>query len=125
MHANLITRTRTDSCLSVVFGKHLKNPRNEHMEFSHVVAQELLGGSGRDLTAVRDQARRKVDIGLGSIHLGRVAKAEHAAQVLLGDGRPDRARRCADDSGRDRKRTRLNSSHYCASPMPYSALTNT
>src|SRR3546814_1310041 len=75
------------------------------MEFSHVVAQELLGGSGRDLTAVRDQARRKLDIGLGSIHLGRVAKAEHAAQVLLGDGRPDRARRCADDSGRSEEHT--------------------
>src|SRR3546814_2768219 len=49
-------------------------------------------------------------------------EAEHAAKVLrtalerVGFGRFDREVEC-----RDRKSTRLNSSHYCASRMPSSA----
>src|SRR3546814_4452783 len=37
---------------------------------------------------------------LRSVHLRRVAEAEHTAQVLLGNGRSNRARRCPDDCGR-------------------------
>src|SRR3546814_19961429 len=46
---------------SSVFGKPLKNPRNDNMDFSHVGAQKLLGGRGSDLPPVRDQAQRQME----------------------------------------------------------------
>ena len=42
------------------------------------------------------KAGLELDVRLGRVHLRRVAEAEHAAQLLLGDGGADRARRRAD-----------------------------
>ena len=80
--------------------KHHKDSLHELLELLHEVAQELLGRLVGDLTVLGDQTGRELDIGLRSVHLGRVAEAQDAAQVLLGDRGADLAGRRADHGGR-------------------------
>src|SRR3546814_4631430 len=63
-------------------------------------------------------AQRHIDrtLQLQAVRLEAVSYAAPARQVEFGFGR--------DDVDRDRKRTRLNSSHYCSSRMTSSACKN-
>ncbi len=81
-------------------GQDLKDPRDKHAEFNHVVAQKFLRGFNSDLAGIRDEVRRELDVGFGGVHLRRVAKAEDTAQALLGYRSADRAGRCSDDRRR-------------------------
>src|SRR3546814_5623242 len=71
--------------------------------------------------------------GKRSDHRGRKEYRMQRARKYVKINTPDRRRQCRDCRGigcdrqtcyRDRKSTRLNSSHYCASRMPSSAFNN-
>src|SRR5262245_11933626 len=62
-------------------------PHDEGVKLRHVVSQELGGRFIRDLAVVGNEALREPDVGLGRVHLRRVAEAQDAAQMLLRDRR--------------------------------------
>ena len=71
-------------------------PRDRHVDASDesvklldVVAQEIGGRSVGHFAVVGDQTRRELDVRFDGVHLRRIAEAEDALQMLLGDGRPD------------------------------------
>ena len=72
--------------------QHGVDAYDEGVEFLHVGAQEVRRRLLGDLTVGGDEPRLELDVALGRVHLRRVAVAEQAAQVLLGDGGADRAR---------------------------------
>src|SRR5437762_12265281 len=65
---------------------------DEGGEFLHVLPQKVFGGLGGDRAVWRDEPRLELDVGLGRIHLRRVAEAQEAAQVLLCDRGTDGTR---------------------------------
>ena len=72
------------------------DPRDTAVELGDVVAQEFPRRVAGHLAVVGDEVGGALDIGFDRGHLWRIAKAQHAAQALLGDRHSDRSRRRAD-----------------------------
>src|SRR5690606_41002267 len=82
---------------SLAAGKGGIDAGDELVELGHVIGEEVLSAFIGHRTIVGDQIGREVDIGLNGVHLWRIAEAQYAAKVLLGDGGTDRSNGCADD----------------------------
>ena len=72
--------------------QHLAHSSDKDAKCRHEVSQERLGGLDRNHAIIIDQVGLELDVGLRSVHLRRIAERQHAAQILLGNGRADRAR---------------------------------